>query len=179
MSAQMSFSSRLYRKLLRLYPAGFRVQYAVNMLQDFEVEHRETQTTWELSRFWCGILRDLIISAPTQQLLALAERIRQSRRRTDWAFRRMFRCWRSPRYRIPQCPAFWGRPMPRLMWMDILGNALGLLATEILVLLAWWLSLDGPTTASWLTAATAAGANTLILGLVVAQLVARWALRQA
>jgi len=65
------------------------------------------------------------------------------------------------------------------MWMDILGNALGLLATEILVLLAWWLSLDGPTTASWLTAATAAGANTLILGLVVAQLVARWALRQA
>jgi hypothetical protein len=173
MSAQMFFSIRLYRKLLRLYPAGFRMQYAVNMLEDFEAEHREAQTTWELSQFWCDILRDLIISASTQQLFAVAERIRQSRRRTDWAFRRMFRCWRSPRYRIPQCPAFWGRPMPRLIWMDILGNALGLLAAEILVLLAWWLSLDGPTTASWLTAATAAGANTLILGLLVAQLVTR------
>jgi hypothetical protein len=63
--------------------------------------------------------------------------------------------------------------------MDILGNALGLLAAEILVLMAWWLSLDGPTTASWLTAATAAGANTLILGLLVGQLVARWVLRRS
>ena len=53
---------RLYRRLLRLYPAGFRENYAAAMERQFRDELRESSGIG----MWCRLLADLAISIPAQ-----------------------------------------------------------------------------------------------------------------
>ena len=169
----MSSSGRLYGILLQLYPARFREQYATDMLQDFEADHREARTICGQVRFWYDMLGDLMIAVPRQQGHEAVLRIAQSKRIAAWILRRMFRCWWRPRYRLPQCPAFWGEPMPRLTWMDVAGNVIGIFGIEVLQVLAWQCSLDGPAPTRLLTGTMIAVCNGFLLVGLAGQLVPR------
>ena len=57
---------RFYRKLIRLYPAGFRENYAEVMEREFRDELDESNGTHAMGRVWIRLLLDLAISVPTQ-----------------------------------------------------------------------------------------------------------------
>ena len=59
-------STKLYRKLLKLYPASFRDQYETPMERQFRDEHREAQTGTDRARLWANALYDLALSAPRE-----------------------------------------------------------------------------------------------------------------
>jgi putative ABC transport system permease protein len=57
---------KLYRKLLRLYPASFREEYERPMYRQFRDEQREAQSWNEQARLWARALYDVAISAPKE-----------------------------------------------------------------------------------------------------------------
>src|SRR5438270_4334766 len=54
---------RLYRALLRLYPAEFRGEYGREMTQIF----RDRATREPAARVWLDIARDLLVTVPREQ----------------------------------------------------------------------------------------------------------------
>jgi putative ABC transport system permease protein len=60
------FSLKLYRCLLRLYPTGFRENYAGSMERQFLDEMSELHGVFPLVLLWLRILSDFVISAPAQ-----------------------------------------------------------------------------------------------------------------
>jgi len=60
------FSLKLYRWFLRLYPAGFRENYAGAMEREFRDELAESSGVWALSALWIRLLADLAVSIPVQ-----------------------------------------------------------------------------------------------------------------
>src|SRR5438094_10310015 len=59
-------SLKLYRWLLRLYPAGFLDNYAGPMEREFRDELAESSGGWALAALWIRLLADLAISIPVQ-----------------------------------------------------------------------------------------------------------------
>jgi predicted permease len=57
---------RIYRWLLRLYPAAFHDEYADPMEQAFRDELREAPNGFAVGRFWMRLLFDMAISVPSQ-----------------------------------------------------------------------------------------------------------------
>jgi len=61
-----SFSLRLYRWLLKLYPAGFRENYAGPIEREFRDEVAESSGVWSRAALWIRLLADLAVSIPEQ-----------------------------------------------------------------------------------------------------------------
>jgi len=59
-------SLKLYRWLLKLYPTGFRENYAELMEREFRDEINESSGVAALGMLWIRLIRDLAISAPLQ-----------------------------------------------------------------------------------------------------------------
>jgi putative ABC transport system permease protein len=59
-------SLKLYRWLLKLYPAGFRENYAAPMEREFRDELAESSSTYAVARLWIRLLADLAVSLPLQ-----------------------------------------------------------------------------------------------------------------
>jgi putative ABC transport system permease protein len=59
-------STKLYRKLLKLYPASFREEYEAPMDRHFRDEQREAQSWNAYARLWVHALCDVAISAPRE-----------------------------------------------------------------------------------------------------------------
>ncbi len=70
------FSLRLYRWLLKLYPAGFRENYAELLERQFRDEFRESAGAAALMMLWLRLVPDLAVSLPAQ----LAREVRQDAR---------------------------------------------------------------------------------------------------
>jgi putative ABC transport system permease protein len=60
------FSLKLYRFLLKLYPAGFRDDYAGPMEREFRDELSESSGGFALAKLWVRLLTDLAVSIPLQ-----------------------------------------------------------------------------------------------------------------
>jgi putative ABC transport system permease protein len=76
----MRRSIRLYRWLLRLYPAGFREQYGVPMHRQFQDEYAEVQNVRDLLRLWGRTVGDIARSAPRQFASEIAQDARYATR---------------------------------------------------------------------------------------------------
>ena len=72
------FSLKVYRLLLKLFPAGFREEYAVSMEREFRAELAESAGALRLAALWMRLLVDLARSIPFQ----LLREIRQDARHT-------------------------------------------------------------------------------------------------
>ena len=59
-------SLKLYRWLLKLYPAGFRENYAAPMEREFRDELAESNGPYAVARLWIRLLLDLVASVPLQ-----------------------------------------------------------------------------------------------------------------
>ncbi|SPE36954.1 conserved membrane hypothetical protein [Candidatus Sulfopaludibacter sp. SbA6] len=79
------FSLKLYRRLLRFYPADFRANYAVPMEQEFRDELAESSGPWALTNLWIQLLADLAISIPLQLSREVSQDVRHTLRL--WASR--------------------------------------------------------------------------------------------
>jgi predicted permease len=64
---------KLYRFLLKFYPARFREEYGTPLEQQFRDEYGDTAGRWARFAFWARTMRDLAISIP----LELARELRQ------------------------------------------------------------------------------------------------------
>lgn len=62
----MSWPRRLYRLLLKLYPAGFRIEFGAPLERQFLDDYGETRTRGERAVFWLRTLGDLVRSVPGQ-----------------------------------------------------------------------------------------------------------------
>ena len=60
------FSVRLYRRLIRLYPASFRENYGEALEREFRDELEESGGIRRLAMLWLRLLTDLAISVPAQ-----------------------------------------------------------------------------------------------------------------
>jgi predicted permease len=60
------FSLKLYRFLLKLYPAGFHDDYAGPMEREFRDELAESSGAFALAKLWVRLLTDLAVSIPLQ-----------------------------------------------------------------------------------------------------------------
>ena len=74
----MADPRRIYRLLLKLYPARFREEYAEPLERQFWDEYREAQGPRAL--FWLRALQDLAISIPTEILRELRQDLRYAAR---------------------------------------------------------------------------------------------------
>jgi hypothetical protein len=72
----MAEPRKLYRLLLKLYPARFREEYGTPLEQQFSDEIREADGAFARFAVWIRTLRDLAISIP----LELARELRQDLR---------------------------------------------------------------------------------------------------
>ena len=79
------FSLRLYRRLLKLYPAGFRQIYAGPLERAFRDELNESTGAAALAILWVRLIADLAISAPAQFAREVAQDARHTLRM--WAGR--------------------------------------------------------------------------------------------
>lgn len=59
-------SEKLYRLLLRLYPAGFRSRYAGEAMQVFRDRLRDERGLLKRIRLWLDVLFDVFLSAPRE-----------------------------------------------------------------------------------------------------------------
>jgi putative ABC transport system permease protein len=80
----MRFSLKVYRLLLRLYPAGFRETYGVPLERQFKDEYSDVVGRSGLLRFWRRTLVDVAVSLPAQ----IAGEIRQDTRHVVRTWRR-------------------------------------------------------------------------------------------
>jgi hypothetical protein len=73
----VTLSERLYRLLLRLYPAAHRVEYGDVMVIHFRDLMREARTggMWRVARLWLRLLLDVAQTAPTEHLATARETI--------------------------------------------------------------------------------------------------------
>jgi predicted permease len=80
-----SVPRKIYRWLLKLYPAGFRETYAGSMEQEFRQELAGSTGAWALAMLWIRLLTDLAVSIPGQ----VAHEFAQDARHTFhlWAVR--------------------------------------------------------------------------------------------
>ena len=69
----MLHTTKLYRKLLKLYPASFRDQYEIPMDRQFRDEQREAQSWNEQARLWIHALCDIALTAPRELARELAQ----------------------------------------------------------------------------------------------------------
>ena len=69
----MLHPTKLYRKLLKLYPASFRDQYEIPMDRQFRDEQREAQSWNEQARLWIHALCDIALTAPRELARELAQ----------------------------------------------------------------------------------------------------------
>jgi|GEM_PF-653669 len=67
------FSLKLYRFLLKFYPAGFHDDYAGPMEREFRDELAEPNSVFALARLWIRLLADLAISIPLQFLREVSQ----------------------------------------------------------------------------------------------------------
>ncbi len=67
------FSLRLYRWLLKLYPAGFREQYAEPLVREFCDELRESTGAAALFMLWLRLVPDLVASVASQLAREVAQ----------------------------------------------------------------------------------------------------------
>jgi putative ABC transport system permease protein len=74
----MRFSHRVYRWLLKLYPAGFRERYSDPMQRQFTEDFAEVRSTGGLVRFWGATLRDFVRSMPAQFAREIAQDTRHA-----------------------------------------------------------------------------------------------------
>ena len=65
--------TKLYRKLLRVYPASFRDEYAEPMHLQFRDEHHEAQGWKGHAQLWIQALSDIAISAPRELVEELGQ----------------------------------------------------------------------------------------------------------
>ncbi len=65
--------AKLYRKLLRIYPASFRQEYEGAMTRQFSDEHRDAQGWKEKSGLWLHAIADIAVSAPRQVIRELGQ----------------------------------------------------------------------------------------------------------
>jgi putative ABC transport system permease protein len=72
--------ARIYRRLLTLYPARFREEYAAPLERQFTDEYRDAQGAAGRARFWTRLTRDLLVSVPAQVLRECALDLRHSAR---------------------------------------------------------------------------------------------------
>ena len=76
----MRRSLRLYRWLLKLYPAGFREQYGSPMARQFQDDCAEVQDRRDLLRLWARTVGDIARSAPRQFASEIAQDARYATR---------------------------------------------------------------------------------------------------
>jgi putative ABC transport system permease protein len=74
------FSLRLYRWLLKLYPAGFRENYAELLEREFRDELNESAGAVALGILWIRLIADLAISVPSQFAREVAQDARHALR---------------------------------------------------------------------------------------------------
>lgn len=74
------FSLKLYRLLLKFYPAGFRYDYAGPMEREFRDELAESTGALVLARLWIRLLADLAVSIPLQFLREVSQDARHTLR---------------------------------------------------------------------------------------------------
>ncbi len=73
-------SLKLYRFLLKLYPAGFRDDYAGPMESEFRDELAESSGVFAFAELWLRLLTDLAVSIPLQFLRELTQDARHTLR---------------------------------------------------------------------------------------------------
>ena len=73
-------SLKLYRVLLKLYPAGFRDDYAGPMEREFRDELAESSGGFALAKLWVRLLTDLAVSIPLQFSRELSQDARHTLR---------------------------------------------------------------------------------------------------
>lgn len=71
---------KLYRLLLKLYPARFREEYARQMEIEFADEYREAGSAWVRTRFWIRAIADLFVSIPVELAREAFQDLRHARR---------------------------------------------------------------------------------------------------
>ena len=69
---------KLYRLLLKLYPARFREEYGTPLEQQFSDEYREAGGAWARFSVWMRTLGDLAISVPLELARELGQDLRYS-----------------------------------------------------------------------------------------------------
>jgi predicted permease len=74
------FSLRLYRWLLKLYPAGFRENYAEPLEREFRDELNESSGAASLGILWIRLIADLVISIPLQFSREMKQDVRHALR---------------------------------------------------------------------------------------------------
>jgi putative ABC transport system permease protein len=74
------FSLKLYRFLLKFYPAGFHDDYAGPMEHEFRDELAESSGIFALGRLWIRLLADLAVSIPLQFLREISQDARHTLR---------------------------------------------------------------------------------------------------
>ena len=75
-----AFSLKLYRLLLRLYPAAFHEDYAASMEREFREELAESRGAYKLAVLWVRLFADLATSLPVQLMSELGQDGRQTLR---------------------------------------------------------------------------------------------------
>jgi len=76
----MAYAKRVYRLLLRLYPAQFREEYTSAMERQFTDEYRDLTTRGERFRFWVRTSIDFARSIPTQAAREIVQDLRYAGR---------------------------------------------------------------------------------------------------
>jgi len=81
-------SERIYRSLLRRFPAGFRDEYGEDVVQLFRDRHAELRGSLGRTRalFWMRILGDLILEASAERVQSMVRGRRKTRRRRSGMF---------------------------------------------------------------------------------------------
>jgi hypothetical protein len=74
------FSLKLYRFLLKFYPAGFQGDYAGTMEREFRDELAESTGVLALARLWIRLLADLAVSIPLQFVREISQDARHTLR---------------------------------------------------------------------------------------------------
>lgn len=78
--------SRIYRFLLKLYPARFREEYAGPLERQFADDYRDAGTSVGRARFWIRFIKDLLVSIPVEIGRETAQDLRYASR----VYRRRF-----------------------------------------------------------------------------------------
>jgi hypothetical protein len=79
-SYSSNFVKRLYRRLLRLYPAEFRTEFGTEMARQFADEYRETEGRDARRRFLLRALVDVLTTAPVELARGLRQDLRHALR---------------------------------------------------------------------------------------------------
>src|SRR5579871_155697 len=73
-------ASKLYGRLLSLYPASFREKYESALEQQFQDEYRELPNSWARAGFWLKAVTDVAVSIPPELFRELRQDARYAAR---------------------------------------------------------------------------------------------------